>query len=71
MGAAGEEGNRFLFAFLQAGPFLDEDSKYFDYLVAVEQFATRSLCGAAFQFRLQLLKPTIWLLTHGRLYFAD
>jgi hypothetical protein len=36
--------------------FLDKFAQFFEYLVAVEQLATRSLRGAAFQFRFQLLK---------------
>lgn len=39
--------------------FLYKFAQLFEYFVAVEQFATRSLCGAAFQFCLQLLKRTL------------
>jgi hypothetical protein len=51
--------------------FLDKFAQFFEYFVAIEQFATSGLRGTAFQFRLQLLKRTIWLSTHGRPHFAD
>jgi len=69
--AAGGEENSSLVVLFQEGSLLDEGSQFFEYFVAIEPFATRGLGGAAFQFSLQLLESTIWLLTHGRFYFAD